>query len=494
MDLRTHFAAMWRHRWVVLLASVLVAVVVFVGLSFEAKVYQATAELGVTAGQTSSGDAIQDTPFLAVTYATLTKTRPVLADAAKLSRLHISEETADARISAQTPGSIGYLELTATGPSPHDAIALDNGISTALVDAVKTQQQQALQAQLASVQSELQRLAKQIDSLPANSSQRATLQTEYQDWVESLVSEEVQPQNQVSVVSPAQAPSSPVAPKPKRYSLLAFVTALVLLAELSVGYEVVSDRFSKTTRDDEIRRLTGLPVLARIPRMPGPELVEAFRTLRTSMLFMDGASKTRTIAIVSSAPEVGKSFVSINLASSFADLGIHAALIDGDMRRPAVASRLGLGDSPGLSEALNGGDVAERLVGRRTKSGFSIFVMPAGAPAPDPAALLTGRLSEWVFRGLSSFDVVVIDTPAEGLFPDASIIASSCDAVVVVIDAMSTKRRSLKSLLEHLREVGAHPQGVVVNRVPGPVRAGRYYSRSGYYSRGNDAERVSRTR
>ncbi len=490
MDLRAHFAAMWRHKWVVLLSSVLVAVVVFVGLSSEAKVYQATAELSVTAGQAASGQqAIQDaTPFLATTYATLTMTKPVLADAAKRSRLHISEETAAARISVQTPNNIGFLELSAKGPSTHDAIALDSAISAALVNAVKTQQQQALRAQLAPVQSELQQLAGQIASLPVDSAQRATLQTQYQDLVQSLVSQQVQPQNQVYVVSPPQAGSSPVAPKSKRYSLLAFVTALVVLAELSVAYEIVSDRFSKATRDDEIRRLTGLPVLARIPRVPGPELVEAFRTLRTSLLFMNGASKTRTIAIVSSAPEVGKSFVSINLASSFADLGIHAALVDGDMRRPAVASRLGLGDSPGLSEALNGGDVADRLVGRKTKSGFSIFVMPAGAPAPDPAALLTGRLSEWVFPGLTSFDAVIIDTPAEGLFPDASIIASSCDAVVIVIDAMNTKRRSLKSLLEHLREVGAHPQGVVVNRVPGPVRAGRYYSRS------SDAERVSRVR
>ncbi len=157
---------MWRHRWVVLVASVLVAGVVFVGLSFEAKVYQATAELSVTAGQAANGQqAIQDvTPFLATTYANLAKTRPVLADAARRSRLHISEEIADARISVQTPSSIGFLELTATGPSSQDATALDSAISAALVDAVKSQQQQALQAQLAPIQSDLQQLAAQIAS------------------------------------------------------------------------------------------------------------------------------------------------------------------------------------------------------------------------------------------------------------------------------------------------------------------------------------------
>ncbi len=496
MDLSTHFAAMWRHRWVVLGASVVVAVVVFIALSLEAKVYQANAELSVTAGQASNGQqAIQDAvPFLAQTYADLAQTRPVIANAARLSGLGISEQTAASRVSVQTPGSLGFLVLTATGPSPQAATALDKATSDALVSAVATQQTQDLQAQVANLQNEIQQLNSQTAALPATSTQRATLQAEVQQLEQSLASVLAQPQNRVDPVSPAQANSSPVAPQPKRYALLSFIASLVVLAELSVGYELLSDRFSRATRDDEIRRLTGLPVLARIPSAPGPELVEAFRTLRTSLLFMNGASKTHTVGIVSSAPDVGKSFVSINLSSTFADLGVHVALVDADMRRPVVASRLGIGDSPGLSEALNGGDVAETLVARRTEGGFNVFVMPAGAPAPDPAALLTGRLSEWVFPALSGFDAVVVDTPAETMFPDASIIAARCDASVVVIDANSTKRRSLKGLLEHLREVGAHPMGIVINRVSEPARVGRYYSRSGYYSRASDARQIVRAR
>jgi len=474
-------------------ASALVAALVFGALSLQSKVYQANAQLIVTAGQVASGQqAIQDeTPFLATTYATLAQTRPVLADAAKRSGLHIDEQTASDRISVQTPNNIGYLEISATGPSPQDATALDAAISDALVNAVQIQQQQALQEQIGPLQTKLQQLANQIAPLSANDPQRAILLTQYQALAQSLENAEVQPQNRVDVVSTAEAGSSPVAPKPKRDSLLALVTALVVLAELSVAYEIFLDRFSRTTRDDEIRRLTGLPVLARIPRTPGPELVEAFRTLRTGLMFMNGASKTRTIAIVSSAPDVGKSFVSINLASSFADLGIHAALIDADMRRPAIAARLGLPESPGLSESLNGGDVAETLIGRKTDSGFNIFVLVAGHPVPDPAALLSGRLSEWVFPGLSGFDTVVVDTPAEAVFPDASIIAARCDAVVVVIDALSTKRRSLNELLDHLKEVGAHPLGVVVNRVAEPVRVGRYYARSDYYEREGKARSAS---
>lgn len=487
MDLTAHFAAMWRHRWAVLASSVLVAVVVFVGFSLQAKVYQATAEISVIVSTGASGQPVQqDIPFLALTYAGLAHTRPVLAQAAKLSHLQISEDTAAARVSVQTPGSIGYIVLDATGPSPTAAAALDRALSVALVDEVQAEQQQQLQPLV----NKAQQLQTQLEGLRPNSPLIVTLQTQYQVAVAAISSEQSN-QASLNLVSPAQAGSSPVAPKPKTDALLAFLTALVVLAELSVGYELLSDRFSRGTRDDEIRRLTGLPVLARIPRAPGPELVEAFRTLRTSLLFMNGSSKSRSIAIVSSTPGVGKSFVSINIASSFADLGIQATLVDGDMRRPAIAARLGLADSPGLSEALNGGDVAETLAGRRTEGGFNLFVMPAGAPAPDPAALLTGRLSEWVFPGLSGFDAVVVDTPAEGVFPDASIIASRCDATVIVIDAITTKRHEVKALFDHLKEVGAHPQGVVVNRIAEPARVGRYSARSGYYLRGSGAEQVT---
>lgn len=495
MDLRTHFAAMWRHKWVVLVLSVVAAGVTFGVLSGESKVYQATAQLNVIAGQAENGQQpLQDaTPFLAQTYATLAQTRPVLADAARRSGLHINEDIASTRVSVLTPGGIGYLQVAAKGPTPQAATALDSAASQALVDAVNAQQQQALQTQVAPIQNELQQLGSQLSSLPSGSPQRSTLETQYQAVSQSLVTAELQPLNRVVVVSPAGAGASPVAPQPPRYAVLAFVTALVVLAELSVGYEAVSDRFSRTTSDEELQRLTGLPVLARIPRSSvGPDLVEAFRMLRTSLLFTNGAGKSSTVAIVSSAPEVGKSFVAINLAASLADLEIRAALVDGDMRRPVVARRLGIGDSPGLSEVLEGAEVRRSLVTFEIESGRDLFVMPAGAPSRDPAGLLTSHLVDELLAELKGFDAVIIDTPAESMCPDASVIAAHCDAAVLVIDATSTTRRSLRGLLDRLNHVGAHPIGIVVNRATETGRSGRYYTRAGYDRRRDKAERVSR--
>jgi len=479
MDLEAHFAAIWRHRWLVLAASVLVAGLVYIGTSALQAVYQADAQLSVTAGQAAAGQGVQGAvPFLATTYQSLAKTSPVLADAAKRSGLHITEETADARTSVQTNSATGFLNIAATGPSAEDATALAMAMSNALIAAVNSQQQQALNQDTAPIQSEIAQIENQLSSSSIGSTQQANLQTQYQALVQALDNRIAQAPNRLNVVSPAHAGSSPVAPTPKRNSLLAFITALVVFAELSVGYELVSDRLSKAPRDDEIRSLTGLPVLARIPKDPGSDMVEAFRILRTSLLFMNEEGKTHTIAVVGSESKVGKSLVSINLAGSFASLGVQAALVDADMRRPAIASRLGMSDSPGLSEALNGADGAAAFKGWKTQSRFKVSVMPAGAPVPDPAALLTGRWSEWASRRLSEFDTVIVDTPPGSMFPDSLIVASGCDAAIIVIDARSTKRRPLLGLIDHMRERGVHPQGVVVNQVTQATHVGRYYSRA----------------
>ncbi len=493
MDLAAHFAAMWRHRWTVLLAALLVAGATYGAFSFEPNVYQANAQVNVVAGQAANGQqSVQElTPFLAQTYETLAKTRPVVSAAVRASHLNISEGTASSRISVQNPGSLGFLVLTADGPSPDSALALDKGLTQALVNAVQVQQQQALQTQLSPIENEANQLASQIAALPSDSSRLPALQNQYNDIEQSIVSAKLQPLNGLDVVSPAQAGSSPVSPKPKEDALLAFVTGLLVFAELSVGYEVLADRFVGAAKDDEIRRLTGLPVLARIPKADGagPEVVEGFRTLRTSLLFMNGSRKYQTIAVVSSAPQVGKSFIAINLAFSFADLGVYSALVDGDMRRPAVAGRLDMADAPGLSETLKGDDVVENLVAKTTENGNVVFVLPAGGPVADPAALLTGSLSDWVFPAFASLEaVVVVDTPAESFFPDASIIASRCDATVIVIDALSTRRQSLKALADRLRQLGANPLGVVVNRSDEPSGVSRYYSRTSYYRRSAEAQ------
>jgi succinoglycan biosynthesis transport protein ExoP len=492
MDLAQHFAAIWRHKWVVLLVSIVVAALTYQGVKLEAKTYQASAQLSVSTGQGQNGQGIEQViPFVASTYATMATTRSVLSDAIRYSGLRISPSEAAKRVSAQNPGSLGFLTITTTGPSPSAAAALNRGVTRALTNAVATQQRQSVQAEVTPINNQINQISNQLDNLPAGAPQRTTLEAQYQALIQAVANDELQPTYGLTVVSPTQASGTPTSPQPKKDALLAFVTALVVLAEASAGYELLTDRFSGTPADDDIRRLVNLPVLARIPKVAGPQLVEAIRSLRTSLLFSNdhGKAPTRTIAIVSSTAQVGKSFTSILLASSFADLGVKTALVDADMRRPVLAQRLGIPPSPGLSEALRDENIAARLV-RSTDNGQQLFILPAGASVADPAALLSSHLTSSLLFNSADLDVVVIDTPADSIFPDASIIAANCDATVIIIDAKSTKKRSLKVLVDHLRQVGAHPVGVAINRTSPAIGVRYRDQRDGYYQRFEEAEAV----
>jgi Mrp family chromosome partitioning ATPase len=146
-------------------------------------------------------------------------------------------------------------------------------------------------------------------------------------------------------------------------------------------------------------------------------------------------------------------------------------VIDGDLRRPIVHERLNLPRSPGLSEMLTGTadpDAIGHLV-----HGW-LRVVPSGAPVADPAGLFGGRSFRATLDGMTWAELVVVDTPAGGLFADALAIASQCDATLIVVDAQNSRRRSTRALVENLRQVSAQPIGVVLNRTE-PTPRPSYY-------------------
>jgi Mrp family chromosome partitioning ATPase len=92
----------------------------------------------------------------------------------------------------------------------------------------------------------------------------------------------------------------------------------------------------------------------------------------------------------------------------------------------------------------------------------------------DPAGLFGGRSFREALEGMTWAELVVVDTPAGGLFADALAIASQCDATLVVVDAQSSRRRPTRNLVENLRQVSAQPIGVVLNRTE-PAPRPSYY-------------------
>jgi len=190
------------------------------------------------------------------------------------------------------------------------------------------------------------------------------------------------------------------------------------------------------------------------PRSPG---AEAFRTLRTNLMFSSLERPLATLLVTSPAPEEGKSTTLANLAVTLAQGGRSTILVDCDLRRPRLHDIFGVPIAPGLSNAILGKAEAPPL----TPTGVEgLSLLPAGDTPPNPADLLGSRHMEAIIANLKSrADIVLFDAPPVIAVTDAALLASKLDGVLLVVSAGHTRRdhaQRAKALLEkiHVRIVG----------------------------------------
>ena len=150
---------------------------------------------------------------------------------------------------------------------------------------------------------------------------------------------------------------------------------------------------------------------------------EAFRSLRTSLVFTSGAQSTRIIAVTSSQPLEGKTTTACNLAMALALGGSRVLLIDADMRRPGLHKTMGLQNGTGLSHLLVGQARVRDAVQRTSEP--NLVAITAGRTPPNPSELLSSERMNNLLANLSSgpFDWVIIDTPPVLAVTDAVILA-----------------------------------------------------------------------
>jgi polysaccharide biosynthesis transport protein len=301
----------------------------------------------------------------------------------------------------------------------------------------------------------------------------------------------------IAVLDVATAPLDPVRPRPKRDLALAVVVGLILGIALAFLIES-SDTTVRTP--EEMGRVTRLPLLAMIPRVPAqlaprngnhqlakaqrvawhridaggtphPQLAEAFRGLRTSMLFDAGGSLPRTVLVTSSSPDEGKTTVSTNLALSLAMLGHRVLLVDADMRQPSLHGVFGVPRAPGLLESLRGDVDWRDALCRHVSPGLDLI--PAGNDAINPADLLSGStIQMWLTDVAVAYDFVIVDAPAVFInAPDARILAHTVEGVLLVVRSGSTSRDVVRKLVAQTPNL----IGIVLNQLS-PEKLPAYYS------------------
>jgi polysaccharide biosynthesis transport protein len=225
--------------------------------------------------------------------------------------------------------------------------------------------------------------------------------------------------------------------------------------------------------------------------------VEAFRMLRTSLVWCEQGDNMKTLVVTSAAPGEGKTLTSANLSVTFAYDGLRVLLVDCDVRRPRLHGLFQVPRSPGLMELLapthNGSDAAQSLTfnpsAGRTDSGRPVTdvirpttvrglsLLTCGALPTNPSGLLSGVRMRALLQELSkSFDLVILDTPPVLATADAGILASLADGVLLVVRAGQTDRVAAKRAHQQLVNVGARVVGTVLNDPGGEVsQYGDYY-------------------
>ena len=196
---------------------------------------------------------------------------------------------------------------------------------------------------------------------------------------------------------------------------------------------------------------------------PANPASEAYRTLRTSLLYATVDQPPKTILIASSGSAEGKTTTCANLGVVLAQAAKKTLIIDGDLREPTMHSMFGIRNFTGVVDVLAG----EHNLPEVWKEPLpGLKVAPAGPIPPNPAELLSsGRFAALLNQARQLFDYVLIDSPPAELVSDPIIIATQTDAVLLVLDSQRTRKNSLRNAVRSLEAVGANILGTVVNNV-----------------------------
>ena len=211
------------------------------------------------------------------------------------------------------------------------------------------------------------------------------------------------------------------------------------------------------------------------PQHPGQAPIEEFRTLRTRLNHMQSRQPIRTVVITSASPAEGKSFAATNLALAQAQLAASQVLLcDFDLRRPVIHQVFEMDRAPGLTDYLLGKIPLAHAM--RRVEGTNLYVLAAGQPVPNPLELLNlPAVKQLLDRVAGLFNWVILDSPPLLFAADGNLLATLCDATVLVVRIGATTIDSIARARQALCQDNVI--GIVVNG----ARRAELYSKYTYY-------------
>ena len=306
------------------------------------------------------------------------------------------------------------------------------------------------------------------------------------------------------VIAPPAVSGTPIEPSLSKSLLQGMLISLIS----GIGVGLVRDRLDHVFRQPgEVKEDLGLPLLGHIPHVDFFQGVredkrflleeldrsigsdndendkadartsqqkryqrffyqEAFRNLYTSLRFLNSDSPLKAIALTSSLPAEGKSLVNVLLAKTLSEMGQRVLLVDADLRKPQMHTRLGLNNLSGLSNLLAEDDQHWSDVVQPVPTYDNWSVITAGRRPPDPTRLLSSKrmhdLVAELARG-NDFDLVLFDTPPVLGLADAALVAEHCDGLMLLVSLNCVDRGLPKESVARITSSGAPLLGVVTN-------------------------------
>ena len=294
----------------------------------------------------------------------------------------------------------------------------------------------------------------------------------------------------VRIIDYAVLPTEPIKPKKPLIVAVSFVLGLIL----GVALAFIRKSLHRGVEDpDLIEKQLNIPVYATIPHSAQQEkfnikleknrkrqnnelsilalenkddlAIESLRSLRTTLHFAFLEAQNNIIMITGPSPGVGKSFVSINLASVLADAGKKILLIDGDLRKGFINKALGVSREQGLSELISNTISLDAAIHKIPIASFDFI--STGAIPPNPSELLLHeRFGDYLANISKLYDHVIIDSPPVLAVTDAVIIGRMASVTLMVVRAGQHPMRELEQSTRRLTQAGVQIKGIVFNDVP----------------------------
>jgi len=278
----------------------------------------------------------------------------------------------------------------------------------------------------------------------------------------------------VLIIDRATVPQIPFKPNKKLIVILAGIFGLFLGVVLAFVREALDNTFKTPDAIEEKLKIAALgitPVVKKNKNTAKPEqqylddsrspFSESINTIRTGLLFSNIDNPPKTILVTSATGSEGKSTMAINLAVAYSNLG-KTLLLEVDLRKPSMATNLGISTTLGLTDLVTGSVTKSSDVIHKYNND-QLSVITCGTIARNPLELLSSQKFEQVLESLTSyFDYIILDGPPTLPVSDSCILANKVDGVVFAVKAEDTRIKVAKEAVSRLHKLNANIIGAVL--------------------------------